>query len=166
MDDAKKMTAEERESFHRDAEAKISTFSYQKPAEQKDRDGQPMVKQVAQLLRSDLVRIGVQIVKEGGENNLHYHTGGDTCWMVLKGAARFYGVGDKLIGELGPHGGILLPGGARYWFEKVGPEDLEILQIVCKENRGAQTQRINLDAHKDWMTDGFLQVYGKEKAAP
>jgi mannose-6-phosphate isomerase-like protein (cupin superfamily) len=156
------MNAEQKEAFHRAAEAKITTFAYQKPAEQKDRDGEPMVKQIANLMRGDLVRLNVQIVKEGGENNLHYHTGGDTVWMVLKGAARFYGVGDKLLGEIGPNGGILLPGGSRYWFEKVGADDLEILQIVCKEQRNAQTKRINLDQHKDWMEDDYLKVYEKK----
>jgi hypothetical protein len=68
------------------------------------------------------------------------------------------------LGELGPQGGILLPGGARYWFEKVGAEDLEILQIVCKESREAKPQRINLDQHKDWMTEDRLQVYDKAAA--
>lgn len=158
------MTAEQKEAFHREAEAKIRTFSYDKPADAKDRDGQPMVKQIANLVRGDLMRLNVQIVKEGGENNLHYHTGGDTTWMVLRGAARFYGVGDKLIGELGALDGILLPGGSRYWFEKVGSEDLEILQIVCKESRAAQTQRINLDQHKEWMNEDRLQVYDKQAA--
>jgi len=158
------MNAEEKEAFHRAAEAKIRTFSYEKPDDAKDRDGHPMVKQIANLVRGDLMRLNVQIVKEGGENNLHYHTGGDTVWLVLKGGARFYGVGDKLLGELGPQGGILLPGGARYWFEKVGAEDLEILQIVCKESRAAQTARINLDQHKDWMTEDRLQVYDKAAA--
>ena len=161
MSDAASMNAEQKEAYHRAAEAKISTFSYQKPPDAKDRDGQPMVKQITNLMRGDLVRLNVQIVKEGGENNLHYHTGGDTVWMVLKGAARFYGVGDKLLGEIGPNGGILLPGGSRYWFEKVGGEDLEILQIVCKESRQSQTARINLDQHKDWMTEDRLQVYDK-----
>jgi mannose-6-phosphate isomerase-like protein (cupin superfamily) len=158
------MSAEQREEFHREAEAKIRTFAYQKPADAKDRDGEPMVKQIANVVRGDLVRLNVQIVKEGGENNLHYHTGGDTVWLVLKGGARFYGVGDKLLGELGPQGGILLPGGARYWFDKVGAEDLEILQIVCKESRAAQTQRINLDQHKDWMREERLQVYDNTAA--
>lgn len=158
------MNAEEKEAFHRAAEAKIATFAYQKPAEQKDRDGEPMVKQIANLMRGDLLRLNVQIVKEGGENNLHYHTGGDTVWMVLKGAARFYGVGDKLLGEIGPNGGIHLPGGSRYWFEKIGAEDLEILQIVSKESRAAKPARINLDQHKDWMNEERLQVYDKEPA--
>lgn len=149
------MSPAEKEAYHRDAEARIRTFRYQKPPE----TGQ--VKQIANLFRSDLIRLNVQIVTEGGENNLHYHTGGDNCWMVLRGAARFYGVGDTLLGEFGPNQGILLPGGSRYWFEKVGAEDLEILQIVCKETRGAKTERINLERHKDWMADEYLQVYEK-----
>jgi mannose-6-phosphate isomerase-like protein (cupin superfamily) len=148
MDDAK-------EAHHRDAEARIQTFSYRKP------EGDGDVKQFASLFRSDLIRLNVQIVKEGGENNLHYHTGGDNCWMVLRGAARFYGVGDKLLGEFHQNEGILLPGGSRYWFEKIGSEDLEILQIVCRETRNAQTQRINLERHKDWMSEAHLQVYDK-----
>jgi mannose-6-phosphate isomerase-like protein (cupin superfamily) len=164
MSDSAPMNAEQKEAFHRAAEAKIRTFSYAKPAEAKDRDGETMVKQIANVVRGDLLRLNVQIVKEGGENNLHYHTGGDTVWMVLKGAARFYGVGDKLLGEFGPNGGIMLPGGSRYWFEKIGSEDLEILQIVAKESRAAQTQRINLDQHKDWMNEDRLQVYDKEAA--
>jgi mannose-6-phosphate isomerase-like protein (cupin superfamily) len=164
MSAAAPMNAEQKEAFHREAEAKIRTFSYEKPAEAKDRDGQPMVKQIANLMRGDLMRLNVQIVKEGGENNLHYHTGGDTVWMVLKGAARFYGVGDKLLGEIGPQGGILLPGGSRYWFEKIGTDDLEILQIVSKESREAKPARINLDQHKDWMNEDRLQVYDKAAA--
>ncbi len=160
MDRATKapMSPDEKEAFHRDAELRIRTFSYRKPQD----NGQ--VKQFASLFRSDLIRLNVQIVTEGGENNLHYHTGGDNCWLVLRGAARFYGVGDKLLGEFTENEGILLPGGSRYWFEKVGPEDLEILQIVCKEARTAETARINLDSHKDWMTDDYLKVY--ENAPP
>ncbi len=145
----------EKEAFHRDAEERIQTFRYDKP------EANGKVKQIASLLRSDLIRINVQVVKEGGENNMHYHTGGDNAWMVLKGCARFYGLDDKLLGELHANDGILLPGGSRYWFEKVGDEDLEILQIMCKESRTAKTARINLEEHKDWMTDGFLQVYDK-----
>lgn len=162
MDQAVKAptTASEKEAFHRDAEARIQTFSYTKPEVFDDR----MPKQFISLFRSDLIRLAVQVVKEGGENNLHYHTGGDNAWMILKGAARFYGVGDKLLGEFHSNQGILLPGGSRYWFEKIGDEDLEILQIVCKETRGADTKRINVDKHKDWMTDDFLQIYDEQKA--
>jgi mannose-6-phosphate isomerase-like protein (cupin superfamily) len=57
--------------------------------------------------------------------------------MVLRGRARFYGVDDVLLAELGPNEGIFIPGGARYWFEKTGDEDLEILQMVGLD-RGAR----------------------------
>jgi hypothetical protein len=42
---------------------------------------------------------------------------------------RFYGPDDVLIGEFGPHEGTITPRYARYWFENVGDEDLEILQV-------------------------------------
>ena len=58
------------------------------------------------LCRTDIMKGVVQVVKKnGGENNLHYHTGMDTFWMVLKGRVRFYGPDDVVIGEFGPHEG-------------------------------------------------------------
>ncbi len=69
----------------------------------------------------------VQVVKKnGGENNLHYHTTSASFWMVLKGRVRFYGPDDVLIGEFGPHEGTITPRYSRYWFENVrrrGPGD-------------------------------------------
>jgi hypothetical protein len=65
-----------------------------------------------------------------------------------------------VIAELGPNEGILLPGGARYWFEKVGPGDLELLQMIGIERSSGSDQRINVERHKDWMeSDKFLKVY-------
>lgn len=151
--------SDKQEAYHRAAEARSRIFSYEKPA--LDR-----VKGVVPIVKGELSRIHVQVVKEGGENNLHYHTGSETTWMVLRGRARFYGVGDMLLGEFGANQGIFIPGGMRYWFEKIGDEDLEILQIVAYDRRdGAKAQRINIDAHKEWMSEGFLQVYepAKEK---
>jgi mannose-6-phosphate isomerase-like protein (cupin superfamily) len=149
-----KKTADE--AFHREAEARVATFRYDRPAPSE------RPKDVVNLVRSGLLKVHVQIVREGGENNLHYHTHSETAWMVLRGQARFYGVGDALLAELGPQEGIFLPGGARYWFEKVGTEDLEILQMVGLGRDGAQ--RINVDGHKDWMTDPYLTVYRSEDA--
>jgi hypothetical protein len=54
--------------------------------------------------KSERMRALVQIVRDGGENNLHYHTNSDTTWVVMKGRVRFYGLGDRLIGEYGPRG--------------------------------------------------------------
>jgi mannose-6-phosphate isomerase-like protein (cupin superfamily) len=79
--------------------------------------------------------------------------------MVLKGAAKFYGPGDVVIGDLKEMDGIVLPGGARYWFETTGDVPLEILHITAVENAKTKDQRINVDKHKDWMTESNLQVY-------
>src|SRR5207247_4323565 len=70
-------------------EAKI--FKYQTP----EFEG---VKKSMIVCNSDLMKVMVQVVEDGGENNLHTHTGDDAFWYVLSGAVKFYGEGDKLIG--------------------------------------------------------------------
>jgi mannose-6-phosphate isomerase-like protein (cupin superfamily) len=111
---------------HRAAEENWATFSYAKP------DGVNAGKGMVALGRKDIVRGVVQVVKKnGGENNLHYHTGIASFWMVLKGRVRFYGPDDVVIGEFGPHEGTITPRYSRYWFENIGDEDLEILQVAA-----------------------------------
>ena len=118
---------------HQEAEANPVTFSYAKP------EGVSAGKGFVNLGRRDIVRGAVQVVKKhGGENNLHYHTSSASFWMVLKGRVRFYGPDDVLIGEFGPHEGTITPRYARYWFENVGDEDLEILQVAAF-SEGAKT---------------------------
>ena len=109
---------------HQEAEADPVTFAYAKPT------GVNSAKGFVSLGRKDIVRGAVQVVKKnGGENNLHYHSTSASFWMVLKGRVRFYGPDDVLIGEFGPHEGTITPRFSRYWFENVGDEDLEILQV-------------------------------------
>jgi mannose-6-phosphate isomerase-like protein (cupin superfamily) len=140
-----------REAFHQSCEAKIATKSYEAPPP----SGRP--KDFVSIAKGNLLKVNVQIVHDGGENNLHYHLNSESNWFVLKGRVRFYGVGDVLLAELGPHESIFLPGGSRYWFEKAGDEDLEILQMVAQHGEG--DMRVNTDKHKDWMKDEFLQRY-------
>jgi mannose-6-phosphate isomerase-like protein (cupin superfamily) len=85
------------------------------------------------LARTDRLLAFVQVLASGGENNLHSHGHLDGFWMVLKGRARFYGEGDKLLADLGPHEGILLPRNFKYWFESASPEPLELLQIEAAD---------------------------------
>jgi mannose-6-phosphate isomerase-like protein (cupin superfamily) len=159
-DSVSKLRPEEKEVLHREAESRVKIFRYGADSDPKRVRDIGGMKRVTQLAGGDLLRLRVQRVKEGGENNLHYHTGSETTWMVLGGRARFYGPEDKLLGELGPLEGILIPGGARYWFEKVGDEDLEVMQIVAYDRReGAQEQRFNVDPHKNWMDQRHLQIY-------
>ncbi len=107
-----------------EAEKECITFGYSRP------EGVTAGKGMVRLGRGGAIRGVVQIVKKnGGENNLHYHTGADTMWMVLKGRVRFYGVGDAVLGEFGPNEGIFTPRYFRYWFENCGDGDLELLQV-------------------------------------
>jgi mannose-6-phosphate isomerase-like protein (cupin superfamily) len=147
-----KLSPEEKEAFHQSVEAQVKVVKYEPKT-----TGEP--KDIVPLVRTKLGRMAVQVVHEGGENNLHYHLNSDTTWFVLRGNVRFYGPGDALIAELGPHELISIPGGARYWFETCGSEDLEILQCVSFDTAGDKPSRINVEAHKDWMKDEQLLVY-------
>ncbi|MFE5704960.1 hypothetical protein CJ179_01645 [Rhodococcus sp. ACS1] len=81
------------------------------------------------LCRSDIVFAAVQVVRSGGETNLHSHGKLDGFWFVLRGAARFYTTDDEVLAELSAEEGILIPRGYPYWFESVGSEVLELLQV-------------------------------------
>lgn len=118
-------------------------------------------KRAVRLARTDRMYANLQVVKTGGENELHSHEHLDGFWMVLKGRARFYGTGDVVIGDLGPNEGILIPRGFAYWFEREGDEDLEILQVeafdisipVRDENalRGERKSHEALKPNQDWL---------------
>ncbi len=117
------------------------TFSYKKPENLRRGKG------IVQLAKSDIIRGRVQIVSEGGENNLHSHNGMDGFWMVLEGKVKFYGPGDVLIGEFAKHEGILIPRGAQYWFESSGDEPLQILQMAGFE-KGVKVERVDVAPQK------------------
>lgn len=86
-------------------------------------------KRIVLLGRTERAIVAVQSVRKGGENNLHHHQYLDGFWFVLGGRVRFYTTDDEVVGELGRHEGILVPHGYPYWFESVGDEPLEIMQL-------------------------------------
>ena len=110
------------------------------------------VKKTLHVCNSDLMKVQVQVVKDGGENNLHTHTGDDAFWYVIRGAVKFYGEGDKLVGEYQKGEGILIPRGYKYWFESAAPEPLEILRVTAKD-QNVENQRVDHSAQKQWMVD-------------
>ena len=120
-------------------------FKYQTP----QFDG---VKKTLQVCNSDLMKVQVQVVKDGGENNLHSHTGDDAFWYVMSGAVKFYGEGDEVIGEFNKGEGILIPRGFKYWFESSSSEPLEILRVTAKDQK-IENQRVDHSAQKQWMVD-------------
>lgn len=105
------------------------------------------VKGVVVLARSDIMLAAVQLVKKGGENNLHSHSSMDGFWFVLKGKVKFYGAENVLLGEFGPHEGIFLPRGVSYWFESSSDEVLEILQVESFA-KGIQSIRTDFEPKK------------------
>jgi mannose-6-phosphate isomerase-like protein (cupin superfamily) len=105
------------------------------------------VKQVVRLARIEIMRGAVQVTRSGGEESLHLHEGQDGFWMVLRGRARFHGADDTLLGEFGPHEGILIPRKCAYWFESTGDSDLELLQVLAFDRRGPVARR-NLEPHQ------------------
>jgi len=124
-------------------EAKI--FKYQTP----EFEG---VKKSMIVCNSDLMKVMVQVVKNGGENNLHSHTGDDAFWYVLSGAVKFYGEADKLIGAFKKGEGILIPRGFQYWFESAASEPLEILRVTAKDQT-VENKRINYTPLKQWQAE-------------
>jgi mannose-6-phosphate isomerase-like protein (cupin superfamily) len=155
-----KVESDEMLQRHLAAEKTVKSYSYKKPT------GVDTAKGRVNLGKSDIVRGVVQIVKKnGGENNLHYHTGTASFWMVLKGRVRFYGSGDELIGEFGPHEGTMTPRYARYWFENVGDEDLEILQVGAYADEAGTSGRTDAapQRYQVHTAQRFDAVIDKEK---
>jgi mannose-6-phosphate isomerase-like protein (cupin superfamily) len=98
------------------------------------------------------MKVQVQVVKSGGENNLHTHTGEDAFWYVISGAVKFYGEGDKLVGEYKKGEGLLVPRGYKYWFESASQEPLEILRVTAKD-QNIDNKRVDLSPKKQWMIE-------------
>ena len=119
--------AAKKEAFHQKAEAGIRSFDFTRPEADFTTEKKKMH---VRLAGTNSCRASIQILQEGGENNLHYHPNMDLIYMVLKGRIRFYGAGDKLIGDYGPMEGVLLPENSRYWFESVGKEEAHLLQVA------------------------------------
>ncbi len=122
-------------------------FSYERPELKHS-------KAVRLLDRTEILVGTVHVVAEGGETNLHTHPTVDGFWFVLSGRARFYTTDDAVIGDLGPHEGILIPKAFPYWFESSSDEVLEILQVAATHDPARLMEREDLTPR----TEGQLQV--------
>lgn len=99
-------------------------FSYERPEGDHPKVLQPLVS-------TDILEADVQLVREGGSNTLHYHTGQDGVFVVLEGTARFYESEDEAIADLDAGEGIVIPRGTEYWFESAGSEPLHLLHVAA-----------------------------------
>jgi quercetin dioxygenase-like cupin family protein len=129
---------ERNDAFFEEAEKGRMNFTFQRP----DRVIPQGRKLHVKLAGTENFRASVQVLNQGGENNLHYHSDMDLMYIVLKGRVRFYGVGDQVVGEFGVHDGILLPEFSRYWFESVGEEEAHLLQIAGYPQGAKKSKRI------------------------
>ena len=126
-------------------ENETKIFKYETP----EFDG---VKKSMLMCNTDLMRVHVQVVKSGGENNLHTHPGEDAFWYVLSGAVKFYGEGDKVIADLKKGEGFLIPRGFSYWFESASDEPLEIMRVAARDQT-KENKRVNQSEMKPWMLE-------------
>jgi mannose-6-phosphate isomerase-like protein (cupin superfamily) len=109
-------------------------------------------KKVVPLVRSDILSAGMQVVVDGGETNLHAHSGNDGFWLVIEGRARFYGEGDTLIADVGRLEGVLIPRGFPYWFESSGDVPLQILRVGATA-QNEKNERVNYTPMKDFYLE-------------
>jgi mannose-6-phosphate isomerase-like protein (cupin superfamily) len=132
-------------------------------------------KDIVFLCNTDRMVAAVQVLREGGENNLHRHDHLDGFWYVLKGRVRFYTTGDELVGEFGPGEGVLVPRGYPYWFETAGDETLELLQvetsdIARRSLREMASDRIDMAPRPASMAASVrasgIEIAGEQEAGP
>jgi len=152
--------AEKKEAFHRAAEANIHNFVFDASVVDVP-DGK---KAHIRLAGTDSCRASVQILRKGGDNNLHYHPNMDLIYMVLKGCVHFYGPGDALLGEYGPNEGLLLPENSRYWFRSVGDEEAWLLQIAGYPKGRAASKRIPCEPPKSASLGHWVGLSDEERA--
>ena len=97
------------------AEARsIQTFQFLKPY------AQSAPRAEIELCGNEMVRATGHVILRGEIDNLHYESGVDEVWVVLKGRARFCRKGRTLIGEFGIGEGILIPRESPYFVESIG----------------------------------------------
>jgi mannose-6-phosphate isomerase-like protein (cupin superfamily) len=117
----------------------MTTFAHDPDAQPERRKGKAYVK----LVKSDLMQAEMQILTEGGENNMHSNPATDGFWWVVRGRARFYDEDDQPT-EIGAEQGIFVPRGVPYWFEKAGEDTLHLLHVSARSpNFGDVPRRVN-----------------------
>ena len=132
--------ADKKEAFHQEREKLVKPFSFRRP-EDIPLDHKAFVR----LGGTDNINCNVQILNEGGDNNMHYHPNMDSVFYILKGKIKVYGPGDTVIGDFAPNEGCVMPSGARYWFEASGDEEAWLLHVTSYPKGRKYAKRITLE---------------------
>jgi mannose-6-phosphate isomerase-like protein (cupin superfamily) len=120
----------------------IETFRFEPAAPRRKKPA----KAYFDLLKTDAVKVELQIVEEGGENRMHSHPYLDGIWYVLRGRARFYDVNDQPV-EVGADEGVHVPHGTRYWYETASDEPLHILLVAVQTPNTDSRTRHHIEYH-------------------
>ena len=111
---------------------------YEKPESKRDR-------RVVTFARTDSMMVFMQVHKHSGESRLHKHPNTDAFWWVVRGKAAFHTTDHHLLAELGPEEGVLIPRDVPYYFNALGDDDLEILQLESFLRQGERLQTVFLE---------------------
>lgn len=113
-------------------------FRYTKPEPNKKSK-----RDIVTLYNSKSMRGAVHVLRADSSEHLHSHETVDGFWMVLGGKVRFHGEGGAILGEFKAMEGIVLPRDNLYWFERVGNDEAELLQVL------------NIDPKKGFRRENF-----------
>jgi quercetin dioxygenase-like cupin family protein len=95
------------------------------------------------LASSQSMWVVLKTYASGGENELHAHPNEDHTFVILQGAAKFYGPNkEERIAQAGE--GVLLPHGTFYWFHVTSDEPLVMLRIGAQAASGDRFARIDI----------------------
>jgi mannose-6-phosphate isomerase-like protein (cupin superfamily) len=130
---------------------------YEKPESKRDRH-------VVSFGRTDSMMVFMQVLLQSGESSLHKHPNTDSFWWVVRGKAAFYTTDHELLAELEPEQGVLLPRDYPYYFNAVGEDHLEILQIESFLRQGERLQTVHLE--EDRVGDYEVTESGEYALAP
>ncbi|MCG8354035.1 MAG: cupin domain-containing protein [Kiloniellales bacterium] len=85
------------------------------------------------LAATDDLAVVLKVYASGGENALHCHPNEDHVFIILAGAARFYGPSEEAV-VLTQNQGIMLPRGTFYRFYVVSEEPLVMVRVGAPAN--------------------------------
>jgi len=121
-------------------QSELKSFRYERPAVLTE------PKTHLFLVRTRLLGFNVQVIRDGGETNLHAHPGQDAVWYVLGGRAKFYDTQEHVFCDIGVNEAVAIPHAAPYWFESSSDEPLEIIRASAKDPT-ANDERMNFSAY-------------------
>ena len=112
------------------------------------------------LATTDLMTLRLKVYAEGGENAMHYHTDEEHAFIVLQGEATFHLDTEENARVVQQWQGVMLPKGARYYFQSSGDENLVLLRVGAPGNRAVDGRRAPDGERLDGSSEANNHVEG------